>query len=265
MKLNLLLTVLSASLAAAAPISPRPVAHNEKRNTPLNTILTIILNHLPAVNGAIGAVESVITDFQNLISELTGISDTYNELGGACTDYTVIYARGTDDPGNTGVVTGPPFFMALENLVGSSKVRVQGVNDYAASVATFLAGGDPVGSASMASEIEAAYAACPNTNLVASGYSQGGQVVHNALALLPAATVKWISSVVIFGDPEKMLIHRRTDKGQAIPNMDASKVDTICHTGDNICEAGDIILPAHLTYGEDATAAAAFVVAHASK
>lgn len=46
--------------------------------------------------------------------------------------------------------------------------------------------------------------------------------------------------------------------------MDASKVDTICHTGDNICEAGDIILPAHLTYGENAAAAAAFVVAHAS-
>lgn len=149
MKLNLLLTVLSASLAAAAPVSPRPVAHNEKRNTPLNTILTIILNHLPAVNGAIEVVESVITDFQNLVSELTGISDTYNELGGACTDYTVIYARGTDDPGNVGVITGPPFFMALEALVGSSKVTVQGVNNYAASVATFLAGGDPVGSSSM--------------------------------------------------------------------------------------------------------------------
>ncbi|KAM0131873.1 hypothetical protein ACHAP3_006615 [Botrytis cinerea] len=258
MKLNLLLTVLSASLAAAAPVSPRPVAHNEKRNTPLNTILTIILNHLPAVNGAIEVVESVITDFQNLVSELTGISDTYNELGGACTDYTVIYARGTDDPGNVGVITGPPFFMALEALVGSSKVTVQGVNNYAASVATFLAGGDPVGSSSMASEIEAVYAACPNTNLVASGYSQGGQVVHNALALLPAATVEWISSVVIFGDPDQ-----RSDNGQAIPNMDASKVDTICHTGDNICEAGDIILPAHLTYGENAAAAAAFVVAHA--
>ncbi|CAD6446948.1 47f13803-3151-427c-b2f4-d414fc5b49a4 [Sclerotinia trifoliorum] len=254
MKLSFLLTVLSASLVAAAPISTGPVDHNEKRNTPLNTILTIILNHLPAVNGAIGAVESVITNFQELVSNLTGISDTYNELGGACTDYTVIFARGTDDPGNTGVITGPPFFMALQSLVGSSKVTIQGVNNYAASVATFLAGGDPVGSASMASEIQAAHAACPNTHLVASGYSQGGQVVHNALALLPAATASWISSVVIFGDPLD---------GQAIPNVAASKVDTVCHTGDNICQAGDIILPAHLTYGENAAAAAAFVVAAA--
>lgn len=149
MKLNFLATVLSASLVACAPISTRHITHNEKRNTPLNTILTIILNNLPAIDGPIKAVDSVITNFQNLVSELTGISDTYNGLGSACTDYTVIFARGTDDPGNTGIITGPPFFMALQALVGSSKVTIQGVNNYAASIATFLEGGDPVGSASM--------------------------------------------------------------------------------------------------------------------
>lgn len=52
-----------------------------------------------------------------------------------------------------------------------------------------------------ANQIEAAYAQCPNTKLVASGYSQGGQLVHNAAALLPTAVANWISSVVIFGDP----------------------------------------------------------------
>jgi len=44
-------------------------------------------------------------------------------------------------------------------------------------------------------------AACPDTKLVASGYSQGGQLVHNAAAQLPAATASWISKVVVFGDP----------------------------------------------------------------
>lgn len=34
-----------------------------------------------------------------------------------------------------------------------------------------------------------------------SGYSQGGQLVHNAAKLLPAETMKAVSSVVIFGDP----------------------------------------------------------------
>jgi hypothetical protein len=52
-----------------------------------------------------------------------------------------------------------------------------------------------------ASEISQAYSSCPNTKLVASGYSQGGQLVHNSIGLLPAATAEWISKVVIFGDP----------------------------------------------------------------
>jgi cutinase len=53
-----------------------------------------------------------------------------------------------------------------------------------------------------------------------------------------------------------------TDNGKAIPNVDASKVDTYCHDGDNICVNGDFILPQHLTYGENVAAAATFIVAH---
>ncbi len=44
---------------------------------------------------------------------------------------------------------------------------------------------------------------CPNSAIVMSGYSQGGQLVHNAAKLLPAATMAKVSSVVIFGDPGK--------------------------------------------------------------
>lgn len=67
---------------------------------------------------------------------------------------------------------------------------------------------------------------------------------------LDAATASQISAVVLFGDPKD---------GQALPNVDASKVLTVCHAGDNICAGGDIILLAHLTYAEDADSAAAFV------
>lgn len=52
-----------------------------------------------------------------------------------------------------------------------------------------------------AAQITQAYNSCPNTKLVASGYSQGGQLVHNALGLLPADIASWVSKVVIFGDP----------------------------------------------------------------
>jgi cutinase len=75
-------------------------------------------------------------------------------------------------------------------------------------------------------------------------------VVHNAIGNLDAATASKISAVVLFGDPKD---------GQALPNVDASKVLTVCHDGDNICAGGDIILLPHLTYAEDADTAAAFV------
>jgi cutinase len=59
----------------------------------------------------------------------------------------------------------------------------------------------------------------------------------------------WIQ-VVIFGDP---------DKDQALANgLDAVRL-TICHSGDLICDGEPIVLPEHLTYGEDAGTAAAFV------
>jgi len=139
--------------------------------------------------------------------------------------------------------------------VGTSALTLQGVNDYAASVEGYLDGGDPVGSAEMATQIQQAYADCPNTKLTISGYSQGAQLVHNAAKLIPAEVAEWISSVVVFGDP---------DDGQALSNIDSSKVDTYCNVGDDICLDGPLITPFHLIYAEDASAAAAFIVAAAS-
>jgi len=50
------------------------------------------------------------------------------------------------------------------------------------------------------------------------------------------------------------------DDGQALLNVASSKVDTYCHAGDDICLNGDLVLVPHLTYAENAAAAAAFVV-----
>lgn len=88
-----------------------------------------------------------------------------------------------------------------------------------------------------------------------AGYSQGGQLVHNAAKLLPAATMAKVNSVVIFGDP---------DNGAAVTGVSAAQTNVICHAGDNICQHGDLILLPHLTYSQDATTAAQFVVAAAS-
>ena len=60
--------------------------------------------------------------------------------------------------------------------------------------------------------------------------------------------------VVIFGDP---------NNGDAVGNIPAANTKVICHTGDNICAGGSLILAPHLTYGRDANTAAAFAKAQA--
>lgn len=91
---------------------------------------------------------------------------------------------------------------------------------------------------------------CPNTKIVVSGYSQGAQLVHNAAQRTSAANAQRIAAVVVFGDPKR---------GQSFGSIPASRIRTICHSGDNICEGGVSITPAHTNYQQDAPAAAAFV------
>jgi type IV secretory pathway VirJ component len=95
---------------------------------------------------------------------------------------------------------------------------------------------------------------CPTTPLVLSGYSQGAQIVHLAASSLPSNTTSKIASVVLFGDPKN---------GTAIQGIDAQKVLTVCHAGDDICKGGDRIGQAHLNYSMNAAEAAMFVLGSA--
>jgi len=122
----------------------------------------------------------------------------------------------------------------------------------------------------MAQLVGEATTKCPNSKVVVSGYSQGGQLVHNAATMLNATAAAKVSSgtqfhletysisplyfssvvragikltenvypVVIFGDP---------NNGTAVAGIPASKTLIICHTGDDICAHGDQVLEPHLT------------------
>lgn len=92
-------------------------------------------------------------------------------------------------------------------------------------------------------------AACPNTKIVISGYSQGGFAVHNAADAL-GGDMSNVSAAVIFGDPMSHM---------PVANIDASKVHVVCHEGDDICNQGALILPQHLTYAIDAASSAAWL------
>ncbi|KAF2686178.1 carbohydrate esterase family 5 protein [Lentithecium fluviatile CBS 122367] len=182
--------------------------------------------------------------------------DTYNQLtdGSACREISLIFARGTTSPGNVGAAgsEGPTFFNALASrLGGTSRLAIQGVN-YSASVLGFLQGGDPAGSTTTYNLINDVAARCPSTKIVLSGYSQGAQLVHNAAQRLSTSAAARINAVVTFGD---------ADRDEGFGPIAASKILIICHDGDNICDNGIIITPAHSNYEIDAPAAADFVVA----
>ncbi|CAN8103429.1 unnamed protein product [Discula destructiva] len=192
----------------------------------------------PLANTARQAADDFSGDVQN------GLVD------GGCADTMVIFARGTTEQGNVGALTGPPFFEALSAQVGAGNLLVQGV-EYPADVAGFLAGGDAEGSALMAQLTEQAIADCPGSKVIMSGYSQGGQLVHNAAEQLPADVTAQVAGAVIFGDP---------DNGEAVQGIAAAQTLVVCNNGDLICEQQAIVRLPHLIYSQDAETAADFVV-----
>lgn len=124
-------------------------------------------------------------------------------LAAGCQSMIVIFARGTTEGGNVGTIAGPPFFQSLATQVGGN-LAVQGV-EYPADIPGFLAGGDANGSQMMATLTEQAITNCPNSAVIMSGYSQGGQLVHNGAAMMQPDMVAKVAGAVIFGDPRKLL------------------------------------------------------------
>ncbi|KAF6805587.1 cutinase [Colletotrichum sojae] len=219
---------------------------------PLNQFLRII-STLPAGAAALDAVRLILTPLQQGLADSVGINTTENDLArnAACAEVTVIFARGTTEPGNVGLVTGPPFFDALREQLRGKSLAVQGV-EYPATFAGFNRNGTD-GVPSLTNFVNQAMTRCPTSKLVVSGYSQGALVVRSTTHSLPAATIAKISSVVLFGDP-----------GNPAPVPGAEgKTMVFCHEDDAVCNGGFITVD-HLTYAEDASAAAQFVLQRAN-
>ncbi|KAK8051711.1 carbohydrate esterase family 5 protein [Apiospora rasikravindrae] len=255
LSLSLLSTAAGAPLAAVEePAAPLPIT--KRQNQPINQLLSYITQLFP-VNITLEDASALLTLAEKAFAMLAGFPTTENDiLNGRCGDVVVVFARGTTEPGNVGAVLGPPLFQALRKQVGAvgKTLAVQGVDRYEASVTGYLQGGDAAGSQQMANLVSRAFKQCPSSKIVMSGYSQGGQLVHNAAKLLPASTMAAVSSVVIFGDPYSKF---------PVQGASPSKVLVVCHLGDDICNNGDLVLPPHLTYLMDVDAAATYILAHA--
>ena len=107
---------------------------------------------------------------EHSVDRRISLSATRNDIvKGVCKAVTIIFARGTMELGNVGFFAGPPFFNALEILIGSNKLAIQGV-DYPATIEGYLQGGDARGSAKLAQLVDLAATKCPDTQIVLSGY-----------------------------------------------------------------------------------------------
>lgn len=95
------LSVLSLGVAVSAvPVQERRDVGLVERGAEFNNFLSILLSNIPVIDTTVTTGASVITEFDKVLAALTGAQTTYNELGGTCKKYTVIFARGTSEPGN---------------------------------------------------------------------------------------------------------------------------------------------------------------------
>lgn len=124
-----------------------------------------------------------------------------------------------------------------------------------------------IGAADLVAHVVVRAAECPGTRFVLAGYSQGAEVVSNALgmpsddfpavAVLPPWLAPRIAAVLLFASP----VHAYNT---AVPEPYAGRSAQYCVAGDPVCNPRGTLPPdpdhgAHTRYGESVIAAASFV------
>ncbi|WP_371548879.1 cutinase family protein [Streptomyces sp. NBC_00554] len=179
----------------------------------------------------------------------------------ACADIDVVAARGTFEPGTLGVIVGDPVFSALQEKITGKTLSSYAV-DYPANLSLTSAA---TGNADLVDHVRSQAASCPNQRFILVGYSQGANVVDNSIgissagavvgspivATIPGALEPKVAAVLLFGNPIRAL-------GKSVTGTYQSRTIDFCADGDPVCENGGDDTLAHLTYGDDADAAATF-------
>ncbi|KKK14716.1 hypothetical protein P175DRAFT_0438940 [Aspergillus ochraceoroseus IBT 24754] len=188
-------------------------------------------------------------------------STSANDLeNGVCKGVTFIFARGSTETGNLGYIVGPGVCSNLKAKLGGD-VACQGVGGaYTAGLTpNFLPQNTDQASINAATDMfNMANTKCPNTQIVAGGYSQGSAVMDNAIQALPADLRAKVKGVALFG------FTRNLQDGGKIPNYPAGQTKVYCAIGDLVCDGTLVITAAHLTYGLDAGNAASFLASKVS-
>ncbi|RDW63299.1 cutinase-3 [Coleophoma cylindrospora] len=217
----------------------------------------ITIAALASMTMATPVPNAAIVEASRLELEARQSGDTSNDLvNGLCRKVTFIFARGSTESGNMGTIVGPQTCASLQATLGASNVACQGVGSpYAATLAdNFLPQNtSPTAIGAATAMFNLANTQCPDTLIVAGGYSQGTAVMDGSIQALPAALQAKVKGVVLFG------FTRNAQDGGRIPNYPTSQTKVFCAVGDLVCYNTLTITAAHLTYGVNAPAAAAFL------
>lgn len=202
----------------------------------------------------------------------------------ACSDVQVVFARGTGEPAGVGGA-GQAFVDQLRVQAAPRSVDVYPVN--------YLASGNFVdripfaqtvvdGIRDAAQKVESTAAACPDTDIVLGGYSQGAAVAGYVTAAeipkeVPVEYHEFIpepmsdevgdhvAAVVLFGRPSDRFLTDADAPPIVIGPSYQDETLSLCAEGDTVCNGAPIGIPsfAHTTYHVNgmATEGAAYAVA----
>ena len=178
-----------------------------------------------------------------------------------CSDVEVVFARGTAEPVGIGR-EGQAFVDALKGDVKGRSVGVYAVN-YPASYDFMQA---TAGASDASAHVQATAAACPGTEIVLGGYSQGAAVIDgitgDPAALfglgqpMPPEVANHVAAVAVFGNP----LNRFGGPLTALSPLYGDRTIDLCNGADPVCSPGDD-RAAHSLYVESGLTgqAAAFV------
>jgi len=170
---------------------------------------------------------------------------TANELtSGSCKKITLIFARASTEIGNMGESMGPAVCSGLKAKF-KGEVACQGVGGaYSAGLMDNVStSGTSKGAIAEATKMfTTAASKCPESIIVAGGYSQGTAVMENAIMGLPDNIRSKVVGVVLFG---------YTKNGQTksnIPNYPKEKLMVLCRSDDGVCGGALAVTAGHFGY-----------------